>query len=209
MKALSLTQPWASLCVAPDPLHGYLWPVKSLETRSWRVSEKLLPMRLAIHAAAGIDRQLRDAITVREHDGMRRFREPYRHALERAHLDSLDPWWMAPTGLPLGAILGAVKLVRCIPTAECERMWRRGDMSDDLYQLGDFTPGRWAWVLEKPEPLVNPIRCRGHLGLWTVDPVHVCELEEQLAHPPQLTNIDRAHAPARELRGVNVRELFG
>lgn len=33
---------------------------------------------------------------------------------------------------------------------------------------GDFTPGRWAWILQDVRPLPEPIPCRGAQGLWTV-----------------------------------------
>ena len=35
-------------------------------------------------------------------------------------------------------------------------------------EFGDFTPGRWAWVMEDVQPLPEPVPCRGWLGIWTV-----------------------------------------
>ena len=33
--------------------------------------------------------------------------------------------------------------------------------------LGDFTPGRFAWLLDKIEPLAEPIAAKGAQGIWT------------------------------------------
>jgi activating signal cointegrator 1 len=46
MKALSLTQPWASLVADGD---------KGIETRSWRPPESAIGKRIAIHAAKSVD----------------------------------------------------------------------------------------------------------------------------------------------------------
>lgn len=32
--------------------------------------------------------------------------------------------------------------------------------------LGDYRPGRWAWLLEDVVRLVNPVPARGRQGLW-------------------------------------------
>ena len=33
-------------------------------------------------------------------------------------------------------------------------------------ELGDYSPGRWVWVLANPKPFPEPIPARGALGLW-------------------------------------------
>ena len=38
------------------------------------------------------------------------------------------------------------------------------DVSDQL-PYGDFTPGRFAWLLERPRPLSEPLVWRGAQGL--------------------------------------------
>jgi hypothetical protein len=35
-------------------------------------------------------------------------------------------------------------------------------------RLGDFSPGRWAWMLRDIIALKRPVFCRGALGLWRV-----------------------------------------
>jgi hypothetical protein len=95
---------------------------------------------------------------------------------------------------PLGAIVGVVNVVECLPIVhmgeECAvrriegvdvgSLWLsdpdpedapgEGDTSDIIGQLryGDFTPGRWAWMVADVRPLPEPIPCRGAQGLWTV-----------------------------------------
>jgi hypothetical protein len=32
--------------------------------------------------------------------------------------------------------------------------------------FGDYTPGRYAWILENVQALPGPIPCKGALGLW-------------------------------------------
>ena len=71
-------------------------------------------------------------------------REPVRSAL-RAGLGH-DDW----RRLPLGALLGTVELLDCRPV-EDERL-----------------PGGWAWVLDNPEPLPEPVPYRGRLGIFEV-----------------------------------------
>ncbi len=70
--------------------------------------------------------------------------EPVRSAL-RAGLGH-DDW----RRLPLGALLGTVELIDCTPVEE------------------DGLPGGWAWVLDNPEPLAEPVPYRGRLGIFDV-----------------------------------------
>lgn len=37
---------------------------------------------------------------------------------------------------------------------------------DDQLPLGDFTPGRWGWLLTDVEPLPEPIPAKGKQGVW-------------------------------------------
>lgn len=60
--------------------------------------------------------------------------------------------------LPMGAILGVSKLVDIIPAEEAE---------DKTF--GDFTKGRWAWVMEFQELFPTPIAFKGDQGLWNWD----------------------------------------
>lgn len=43
------------------------------------------------------------------------------------------------------------------------------DITDQL-PLGDFTPGRWGWMLDDVEPVNPPAPARGQQGLWDWTP---------------------------------------
>ena len=84
--------------------------------------------------------------------------------------------------LPFGAIVAVCNLVDCRPiisfTIEELQTTRRplgavggalGNVYDwTEYQLGNFTVGRFGWVLENVKALETPIPCRGRLGLFNV-----------------------------------------
>ncbi len=65
------------------------------------------------------------------------------------------------TDLPLGAVVGTVEIVDCVPVE---------DVVDGLTEreraLGDYSPGRWAWVLKNPIMFDTPIPARGKQGWW-------------------------------------------
>ncbi len=125
MKAISLTQPWASLVAC-----GY----KRIETRSWSTNYRGM---IAIHAAKSFPRWARE------------FAEDER-SVGRV------------TGeLPLGAIVAVCRLLDIKSTHDIEP-------SALERHLGDYTPGRCAWLLDEVAALDEPIICRGALGLWTV-----------------------------------------
>ncbi len=93
--------------------------------------------------------------------------------------------------LPLGAIVATATLVDVVPIiprlaedapiphalvvgnfgpGEDLALFREGDAfasgHDDQLPYGDFTPGRYAWLLSDVVRLPEPIPCRGHQGLW-------------------------------------------
>lgn len=141
MKAISLTEPWAFLVAVQ---------AKRLETRSW-------PTRyrgpLAIHAAKGFPR---DAISLC-------FEEPFATFL-RAHEIT------TPAGLPRGVIVATCTLRDCIPTVGLfGELQGLGWVSDHEDAFGDFSEGRFAWVLDDVKRLDPPVPARGSLGLWDWD----------------------------------------
>lgn len=89
MKALTLTQPWASLVILG---------AKRFETRKWKTAHR---GPLAIHAARGFPEAAK-ALAVRE---------PFQQALFGSH----DP---CPEVLPFGALLGVVEVAGCCRTEE-------------------------------------------------------------------------------------------
>lgn len=73
--------------------------------------------------------------------------------------------------LPFGAIIGSVVLKDIVPVESLS-------LSADVLALltleekafGDYTKGRYAWLLRTPVPFANPIPIRGSLGLWNYMP---------------------------------------
>lgn len=107
--------------------------VKPYETRSWPTNFRGY---LAIHAGKKLD------------DLALCFREKYRQPLVSAGIHK-------GADLPLGAVLGVVKLVDCI----------RAEQAHDK-TFGNFEQGRWAWRLEVVEVFPKPINAHGNQGLW-------------------------------------------
>lgn len=149
MKALTLTQPWATLVAIG---------AKQIETRSWRTPYRGV---LAIHAAKLFPRWAKDTCN--------------------------DPGFAVELGaepLPVGAIIATCRLIDCIPTRElqtnrvievdylagCADFY----LDDDERLFGDYSLGRWGWLLADIRRLHNPIPTKGSLGLWEWDDSAVC-----------------------------------
>lgn len=130
VKALSLTQPWASFVA-----HG----LKTIETRSWGT-----PYRgeMAIHASKGMPGWAREFCEM----------ERVWSLLLGIGISSIDE-------LPRGAIVATCRLHNCFRITE-------PPLSSRERLLGDFTPGRYAWMLADVYELHPPILAQGHLGLW-------------------------------------------
>lgn len=152
MKALTLTQPWATLIAIG---------AKQIETRSWSTSYRG-PM--AIHAAKGLasvggKRGLRD-LCVSE----------FFYPALYVHID-------CARDLPMGAIVATCVLVNiaeimsdCLWTTRNGKLVKGGRMplpDEPERSFGDYTPfGRYAWFLTAVRPLERPIPAKGALGLW-------------------------------------------
>jgi hypothetical protein len=142
MKALSLLQPWASLVTIG---------AKKIETRSWQTKYR---GPLAIHAAKNFPREARQLC----------LEEPFLTALTSAGLQGTNE-------LPCGAVVATCNLVDCLEIG-AEYMSKWG--SEIEYPLptgneltfGDYTPGRFAWILRDIKQLSEPIPARGQQGLW-------------------------------------------
>ena len=63
--------------------------------------------------------------------------------------------------LHYGAVLGTVEIVDCVPVDDLI-----GKLSERERVLGDYTPGRFAWVLKNPVMFDRPIPARGFQGWW-------------------------------------------
>lgn len=113
---------------------------KSIETRSWSTPYR---GRLAIHAAKNFPARAQALC----------WAEPFRSILEKLLRCA------SPEGFDRGVVIGAVELFDVVRTD-------RLPVSELEQQLGDFSPGRFAWRFQQPIRFVPPIPARGALGLW-------------------------------------------
>lgn len=151
MKAATLYQPWATLVAIRE---------KKIETRSWKTTYR---GSLAIHA--GMEKKFIDmgskycVCTT----------EPFYSVLMEA--TPPGPYYKV---LPRGAIIAICALVDCLliePGSPCIMKDGRPDfLSDQEKAFGDYTPGRFMWVLEEMVKLKRPIPAKGGLGLWEWTP---------------------------------------
>lgn len=171
MKAISLTQPWATLIAIG---------AKAIETRSWRTEYR---GPLAIHAAKGLgpvggQRGLQGLCST----------EPFCSVLNAA----MKAWDTPPKSLremverpfmPLGAIVAVCDLISCEETdpdgwpgpgrysfgnrsnSDC-RFVLEWPVPEPERSFGDYSPGRFMWLLANVRPLPKPIPAKGALGLW-------------------------------------------
>jgi hypothetical protein len=66
--------------------------------------------------------------------------------------------------MPFGAALGSVEVVDCRKSEG----FLESDVGTQEMALGNFSPGRYGWVLRNPVVFPRPVYCVGHLGLWDV-----------------------------------------
>ena len=162
MKVLSILQPWASLVV-----HGH----KRIETRSWNTKYR---GELLIHASA----------KALKYDNEKGINEMCFNGM--CELDGFIQNYKELC--PRGAIIGKVNLDAILKTENI-------DVSEDVFQqsmlinsdkakvnsncatisfqeyvFGDYSDGRFGWILSDPVLFKEPIPCKGQLGIWNFDP---------------------------------------
>lgn len=145
MKAITLTQPWATLVAAG---------AKQIETRSWST-----PYRgpLAIHAAAGL-------APVGGRRGLQHMCQtpPFCRALAAAGIAVAE---MDKVPLPFGAVLAIVELYDIQPIVKLVR-----SISVQERAFGDYSAGRYGWLLRNVQMLPAPMAAKGALSLWEWEP---------------------------------------
>lgn len=137
MKALTLTQPWASLMALR---------AKRIETRSWYTSYR---GEIVIHAAKGFPKWARETCEEPE----------FARALDGMSADQLP----LSVGLCVVRIVGVVRAGEVIERATVAL--GRPPTADEM-AFGDYSEERWAWLTEYVRPLENVGPVKGALGLW-------------------------------------------
>jgi activating signal cointegrator 1 len=142
MKALTMTQPWATLVALGE---------NSIETRSWSTRHR---GPLAIHSAKGFPADARELCEM----------SPYREVLARAgYRDASE--------LPRGEIIAVATLVDVMKfkkstLKDIRARAARGEFPRHEADFGDFSAGRFGWILKDVVRLKDPIPAKGMLGLW-------------------------------------------
>lgn len=114
---------------------------KRVETRHWAAPRNLIGDRIAIHATKTKDH------------------------LALCVLDPFDQYVPIASTLPLGAVIATATLHRCsmiTPATAAELEERK----PHEFAFGDYTPGRYAWVLRDVVQLDEPIPFRGSQGIF-------------------------------------------
>lgn len=117
---------------------------KKIETRSWKTSYR---GPLLIHSSKNIDKV---ACKMPE---IYKVMEDYEY--------------------PRGLIIAKCNLVACQKIIEDDGICGITDghilINGNEYDFGDYTPDRYAWILEDVELLKEPIPIKGQLSLWNFD----------------------------------------
>jgi hypothetical protein len=152
MKALSLWQPWATLVASG---------AKRIETRCWSTNYR---GRLAIHASKKWSKEL----------GRMCLTEPFKDPMLAAGFCAIT---RRRSNLPFGQIIATCYLADVFSVDAGEQYYRIG--GDALARVtlpppepersfGDYTPGRFAWILTEIVPLKKPFFFQGSQKLFTV-----------------------------------------
>jgi hypothetical protein len=136
MKALTLTQPWASLMALQQ---------KRIETRSWSTSYR---GELVIHAAKGFPLWAKEICEEPE----------FKRALGGATAKDL------PLSVGL-CVVRLLACIRTEDMHKAEFILGYKPSASEV-EFGDYSEGRYAWLTEYVRPIDEQIYRRGALGLW-------------------------------------------
>lgn len=161
IKAITLTQPWATLLAIGG---------KHFETRSWKTDYR---GPLVIHAAKTMPRYAKDFIAYSRtcHEWL------VNNDIRIGPLARPESW------IPMGQVVARTFLVACVQVNEYTKT--HGAWIDPVrgpsyhivlppnppeLEFGDYSDGRWVWVLDETQALPEPIPAKGAQGLWNWTP---------------------------------------
>ena len=149
MRCISLWQPWATLVAIG---------AKHVETRHWSTN---YTGPLLIHASRHWDRGLNGMCS-----------DTLFYEVLQPHYPQVrclgDPDYRRV--LHFGAVIGVCRLVRCHRVEDLEFIGRDGAavLTPDERAFGDFSPGRFGWLLSDPMLFDLPFPFRGHQSFFDV-----------------------------------------
>lgn len=173
MRALTIRQPEASF-VADG--------IKPHETRSWMAPQEHWMTTIGIHAGKRIP-TMNDLAAIAA-----------RHALLGGGLLDVKQ----PEDYVYGALLATANIWECVQVqrwedmgtdedplvyAICDRVGTTEQLALVIDGLGDYSVGRWIWLLSDIRKLDDPIPVRGQQGLWRLDSTVADELT---LNPPEV-----------------------
>ena len=149
MKAITLTQPWATLVALG---------IKTVETRSWAPPRNLIGQRIAIHAS-------RETIPKEELDPetwqtLQESGAEIPNSAVVATAVLVDHWTVTRLATANG--------VRTAFGRTPDNVQENRSMPLDPH--GDYRRDRHLWVLEGVVPLEPAVKARGYPGPWNWDP---------------------------------------
>jgi hypothetical protein len=151
MKAISLWLPWAQFIALK---------LKKIETRSWNAPDYLIGQRIAIHATAKMPGWVKKLL---------------RGFAKLIGIEEYNGSWLyyLENGVgPFGKVVATAKLVACEKIISDEKYHHMAclksgrDIVGNEYHFGDYTPGRYAWILDDIQALPEPVPAKGMQGLW-------------------------------------------
>jgi len=144
LKAITIHQPYASLIAVG---------CKTIETRSWVTKYR---GQLAIHASRKFTYGVIDVLC--------RLNQIWRETMKSLGIDYEKGFRISP--LPHGAVIATCRLVDCILITELYA----AELTDHERTFGDYTRGRFAWLLEDVRMLPKPVPAKGMQRLWNWTP---------------------------------------
>lgn len=154
MKCLSLMEPFATLVALEE---------KKIETRSWKTNYR---GKLAIHASKNINKASKGSCLKNEF--LKVLNDKYIFKNENNKIQY---------NFNFGNIVAICDLINCLQMKEFyeDYVILENGMKIIGNELifGDYTPGRYAWILDNIQLLRKPIEVKGHLGLWNYNDIKI------------------------------------
>lgn len=153
---------------------------KKIETRSWKTDYR---GPLAIHAAS---KRTKEGQAACYHNLV------IFGIMQDNGLDLYD--------MPYGSIIATCNLVDCVEITPAFA----ARLSVEERALGDYSPGRFAWILSDIQKLPEPIRAKGRQRLWDWEQETTMDKQEFISLQSEISTLDRL---IKNLSEENVIEL--